>query len=582
MQDPEIKKQLALRLSALYEDVKDFSKHYSDTYLGSVTENPHITRLIESFAFLHNNFLNYALDVKHSYLVSSILDLLYPHLTRPIPSVMFIKMVPDAKQEQSIFISNKTLLEVEYKEMNATFKVGYDTEVVPLAIDSIKSFNVENDKSSPTGSVSCMSLLVSSTNDHSIDTLGVKKIRFFLQDIKHISYMLYESLFSYLTGIIIEDETSCKKVVLSKESVSSVGLKLDENLLYHNNKTFPGYLFLTEFFLFPQKFLFFDLNVENKLSNFSSSVKIKFYFSNHFVIDSVSNNTLAMNVIPTINLFEKESDPVVMEDGKIEYPLIIDKQKPQQYSIYSIQKVVVGLGDEQMLAKPLAQSASETSDTILWHVERKTSASLNSVPYISFVTKNSTKEKPYFYANALCFNGNIPYEIFLTSQRQVQLRFMDDTILTGKIEVIKNPSKVQYICSNVDKKIQVLTHLSAHYISIIGSDVKGFLKDIISVYQGAIPALNNSILDSIADVAVETAVERVNTVNGPKFCTGFLCKVVFVLPEKSDIDRGVLYLFSQIFEKVLIYYCSMNSFIKLNTYISDQALYVGPLRISST
>ena len=129
MQDPEFKKHL----SFLHEEVKNFEAQYLGSYLNNVSKNPHITRLIEAFTFLHTN-LHHVVDNAHASLVSSLIEFIYPHLNRPIPSVCYTEFTPSKDQISVSKIDKGSLIQMENKNQKVTFQVCYDTEIVPITI----------------------------------------------------------------------------------------------------------------------------------------------------------------------------------------------------------------------------------------------------------------------------------------------------------------------------------------------------------------------------------------------------------------------------------------------------------------
>ena len=74
-------------------------------------EDPHVSRLIESFAYL-NARIQHKLDDDFPELSDALLEVLFPHYQRPIPSMSIVQFVADEKKlESSYRIAQNTLLE---------------------------------------------------------------------------------------------------------------------------------------------------------------------------------------------------------------------------------------------------------------------------------------------------------------------------------------------------------------------------------------------------------------------------------------------------------------------------------------
>jgi len=76
-------------------------------------EDPHVSRLIEGFAFL-NARIQHKLDDDFPELSDALLTILYPHYQRPIPSMSIVQFEADREQLDSSYqVSRNTLIETE-------------------------------------------------------------------------------------------------------------------------------------------------------------------------------------------------------------------------------------------------------------------------------------------------------------------------------------------------------------------------------------------------------------------------------------------------------------------------------------
>ena len=87
-------------------------------------------------------------------------------------------------------------------------------------------------------------------------------LRFFLKGQPQHVYRLYELMFNDTLGVAVVGggQATAAPIVLGRRSaLRPVGFERDEGMLPYPARSFLGYRLLTEFFAFPQKFLFFDL-----------------------------------------------------------------------------------------------------------------------------------------------------------------------------------------------------------------------------------------------------------------------------------------------------------------------------------
>ena len=91
--------------------------------------------------------------------------------------------------------------------------------------------------------------------------LGLDTLRLFLLGKAHYVFELYEALFlDVLEVVVTSSSSSHRPASLGPDCLSQVGFALDEGILPYPARSFPGYRLLSEFFAFPSKFLFCDLN----------------------------------------------------------------------------------------------------------------------------------------------------------------------------------------------------------------------------------------------------------------------------------------------------------------------------------
>ncbi len=572
MQDPAFKR----RLASLYQEVQEFSLQYEDTYLRSIGENPHVTRLIEAFTFLHNK-LHITLEESREELVSSLIELMYPHLNQPIPAYMLVQLCPAKDQAKPIVIAKGNLIWVEYQSQKVKFQITYDHEIVPLIIQDISYTLAERPELCFGDAKSCMSIKLQAVGTQKIANLGLKKLRFYINKDGKTEHSIYEAIFEHLSRVVMRDPlNSQNSCTLSKEAVSKVGFATHEHLLPKQPSIFLGYHLLTEFFFFPSKFLFFDLSISGiEDLQLSSCVSCDFYFNDTSLQELVSSSSILLNVVPTINLFAGVSDPVEIVDGQKEYRVFVDKISPQQTSVYEVKSVNIGLASgESIELKHLAESIA-AKDQILWHAQYKKSLKGDfRACYISLISSGHPRLNKYFSAQVECFNNDIPYKIFTTFQQKVNLSFQNASLLVGNIIPVSNPTQVGQICSKPDQKLELLAYLSVHYLNILNQDnAKKILQNLLSVYiQEGIPYAAK-LINAINNVEVSEHIDKIRTKNGYCFCRGSLFRVYFENTEQ--IPRGLLILFFHVLDEFLAFYCPINSFIKFEGYCQKQLMYRG-------
>ena len=110
---------------------------------------------------------------------------------------------------------------------------------------------------------------------------------------------------------LAESENDPNVITLDKSHIKAVGFDEDQGLLPYSSRSNLGFRLLTEFFSFPEKFLFFEvtgLSAEN-LSTFNDKLNLYFYLkeANKDLEQHIHAENFALGCTPVVNLFPKTS-----------------------------------------------------------------------------------------------------------------------------------------------------------------------------------------------------------------------------------------------------------------------------------
>ena len=98
-------------LFKLRELAKEFAKAHPAVapMLSSESVDPDVERLLEGTAFLTGH-LHHKIDDDFPEIIHGLMDIVYPHYLRPIPSVSIISFTPKPSLLESITVPSGTLL----------------------------------------------------------------------------------------------------------------------------------------------------------------------------------------------------------------------------------------------------------------------------------------------------------------------------------------------------------------------------------------------------------------------------------------------------------------------------------------
>src|SRR5262249_8000811 len=104
---------------------------------------------------------------------------------------------------------------------------------------------------------------------------AINNLRFYINGDAHLVYPLYEMIFNHSTKVELRPAPQKREsgtlratsglgktppvVWLPATNIKPVGFAAEEAMLPYPPRSFAGYRLLTEYFTFPDKFLFFDI-----------------------------------------------------------------------------------------------------------------------------------------------------------------------------------------------------------------------------------------------------------------------------------------------------------------------------------
>ena len=200
---------------------------------------------------------------------------------------------------------------------------------------------------------------------------------------------------------------------LSERNIRPVGYGDDEAILPVNLRSFQGYRLLQEYFAFPQRFLFFDIEglgpSVRKHAGEELEIVLLFSRGDAGLESVVDRANFSLFCTPAINLFEKRADRIHLDDGSYEYHVVADRTRPMDFEVFEVTGVTgygVGKDSEQAFQPFYAAYHSELHERQAYFTmqrePRLLSASQKRIRYAhqlyrqrSFLSLVDAEEAPY-------------------------------------------------------------------------------------------------------------------------------------------------------------------------------------------
>lgn len=557
----------------------------------SASDDPHVERLIESFAFLTAR-IRRKLDDDFPEISESFLEVMHPSYLAPVPPLTVTQFSLDStagKLTTNYTVPRHAKLEAEAEDGTACkFRTCYPVTLWPLklehaAINGPPFFAPDTARSSEARSV--LELRFTSLNQKlPLHKLGMESLRFFLAGQKHYVHELYEMLFNNVIDVAVaKDATDPAPQFLKLTDLQQVGFAAGEELLPQSARTPRMYQLLREYFAYPDKFNFIDVaGLKSALKSFGEggfSIFIYFNCRKESLERHVTEDTFRMGCTPIVNLFEQTAEPIRLTHEKSEYQVVPDARYPLGTEIFSIDKVTAVDGNGETTDVPPMYSTRHSegggSATRFWTARRRQGrfrenrADSGTDLFLSIADLDMSPADQgdvVLQIETTCLNRDAVSQLPFGGGKPVMR--LEKAGPVGKIECLLHPTPARRPSSNDGMLWRLISHLSLNHLSVSdGQDGAETLREMLRVYDAVRNKDEPFPFDGIVSVHNNRVVSRVSMQHddltiqtGSAFARGM--EVCLELDEERFVGTG-LYLFATVMERFLALQCSVNSFSQL-------------------
>lgn len=551
---------------------------------GEVCEDPHVERIIESFAFLTSR-IHKKLDDEFPQITEAMLSVLYPHFLRPVPSmsVAQLQLAPGAEiTSMQELPRHSQLLSRPVQGLPVRYRTGYPVEVWPIRIADARleaaersAFAVTQDET-----VATLRLRIESTGQAELSKLPIERLRLYLDGESPLVHAMHEILLNSVAGITLrapDDAPQVPSLRLPASAITPVGFGDDDALLEYDPRSFLGYRLIQEFFMLPEKFLFVDLSGLD-FSAFGTAAEITIELSAFGRPDrlqrleqTVTADTFKLFCTPIVNLFKQQAEPIRISQERHEYQIVPDVRRPLGLEVYSVDWVRKfsrnPTGNDSIEFHPaysVKHGLHDDGNGHYWYLQRRPSLLPNddgSDVMISLVDRDMNPRAPVVDTLSLsltCTNRDLPSSLpFGGNESQVQLE-QGGIIASGHL--LKKPSATWRAPMRMANQWRLISHLSLNHLSIIDGGREALL-EILSLYNFADSVTVRKQIAGITNVSGGPSVTRIGQAPRQAFVRGTEIELEF--DENQYVGSGV-YLMSCVLDHFFGLYCTANSYTRLS------------------
>jgi type VI secretion system protein ImpG len=579
-------------LGYLRRNLREFAERYPKIagrllISGEVCEDPHVERMIESFALLNARIAK-RLDDDYPQFTEALFEVLYPHYLRPFPSCSIARFDfgGAAKQQTSASVIERgTQLNTRpVRGAACTFRTVYPVTVAPLEIKAAAFSAIIAAPESvrpPGGASSSLSLTLSSTVEQlTPGSLGLSRLRVFIDGEPSFCAALRDALFMRTLAAYAEADNSGKWVAVPVIPIHAAGFDDDESLIDFPERSHAAYRLLTEYFCFPEKFNFFDIDLAALAGALPAGART---ITLHLALSSVradsntarmlgtlSTNNVLLGCTPVVNLFRQRGEPIRLTHTTDSYPVLADARRAFAYEVVAIDSVHLvrqtPQGESIVQFRPfysLKHAQTPEQHGHYWAMRRDEMLAERSPGFeaqISIVDIDfdpAEVETDTLNLELTCTNRDLP-ALLSYGQRGGDL-FLEGGSSVRSISFLRKPSTTCRFERGHNAHWRLISHLSLNHLSLAAGGVDAF-REMLALYD--LPRSPSSQRQIGGIVAIEQTPCSAWLSGNPFTCLVRGVQVRLTLDEEAFVGSGI-HAFAHIVERFLALYVHANSFTQL-------------------
>ncbi len=570
-------------LNAIRELARDFAARHPKIagrlrLAPDAIDDPHVARLLEGVAFLAAR-VHHRLDDEFPELTDALLGVLYPHYLAPVPSAAIAEFTCQPELTQPLAIAPGFALETEaVRGETCRYRTVYPLLLWPIAVEGVRLSGLPlaaPANSEAEGAAAVLRITLScATPEATFSALGVDRLRFFLRGGPNVALALYELLLGQTLSVAFADgPTDPKPVIVPAGAVAPVGFAAEEALLPWPARSFSGFRLLTEFFAFPEKFLFFDITGIDAKTLVEAGRRLEIFIYLRRAAPelerAVGPQSLALGCSPIVNLFPQRCEPVPLAETDTEYRLVADARRQAALEVYAVERVRETRADGS--SRPwhpfYRLSPAGTDDDEpggFYHAVRRASPAPASGTeiFLEPFEAPAVATRPadaVLSVDALCLNRDLPAELPFGGGHPRLALVAGAAALTG-VNCLTAPTPTLRPTLRERGFWRLVSHLSLGHLSVVGGEAGATaLKEMLRLYDLRDSAETHAAIEGLIGVSAAAGVARLPGGRLGAFCRGLDVTLEF---DPRSWQAAGLFLMASVLERFLALHASVNSFVR--------------------
>lgn len=333
-----------------------YPKPASELHLaGETYDDPSVARLIQSVALMSAR-IRKRLDDDYPKFTESLLESLYPHYLRPMPSHTVVRVgghgdaeLPDAP----VLLPRGTMLRTSARHDSVIlFRTVYDVILAPLRVTQVALDPLAKAPRSlrlPRGAASAIGITIDTPGPRPLGDVLPARLRLFVDGEASTRAALIDALFLKGVCAYVQAGGEAAWLPLPALPLALAGFGDDDAMIPFPARSHPALRLLSEYFCYPEKFHFIDLDtaavralLPPRCTSFTLHVVLNGLAADAGaarLLAGVGPRNLLPGCTPAINLFPKAGAPLQLSYTSADYPLLADGAHAADYEIHSVDTV---------------------------------------------------------------------------------------------------------------------------------------------------------------------------------------------------------------------------------------------------
>jgi type VI secretion system protein ImpG len=565
-----------------------FPKPASDLHIsGETYEDPSVARLIQSVALMSAR-IKKRLDDDYPKFTESMLESLYPHYLRPLPSHSVVQfgnrgtneLLPDLR-----VVPRGSLLRTSAVQgVICSFRNVYDVALAPIVLSAAGFSSVVNAPRSvrlPRGASSCISIVIERGSDKvDLSATDVPVLRVFVDGEPSMRAALLDTLMMRTAAAYVQVNRESAWLPLERIPLRLAGLGEDDAMVPFPARSHPAFRLLTEYFTYPEKFNFVDIDLA-ELTRLMPPQCVRFTL--HLALEgvaadsnearllaSLSHKNLLLGCTPVINLLEKAGEPVQLAHTTAEYPLCADSAHAWAYEIHSVNAVRLvhgGPGGPVTEFEPLyslrPDGGASNGRRHYWITRRdETTAAVSPgheirIALIDSDFRPSDTGGATMSAEVTCTNRDLPCQLRYGAPEGDM--HTDGVPSTSPIRMLRKPTPTYRFDSRNGTHWRLIAHLALNYSRLTNAGLADFQK-MLALYDLPRSAISQRQIKGIVGLEHGSVRAWIKTEPVSSLMPGI--RIRMTIDEQAFVGSGV-YVFAQVMDRYFALNGQLNCFTQL-------------------